>query len=68
MYRALTGRKPFDGQDPMAILTAVLTQEPERPSTLEPSIPLSLELIVQRTMAKSPGERFSTMDVHPNKR
>jgi len=62
LYRALTGRKPFDGQDPMAILTAVLTQEPERPSTLEPSIPLSLELIVQRTMAKSPNERFSSME------
>ena len=62
LYRALTGRKPFDGTDPIAILTAVLTQEPERPSTLEPSIPLSLELIVQRTMAKSPAERFATMD------
>jgi len=62
LYRALTGRKPFDGMDPMAILTAVLTQEPERPSTLEPSIPLSLELIVQRTMAKSPAERFATME------
>jgi serine/threonine protein kinase len=62
LYRALTGRKPFDGMDPMAILTAVLTQEPERPSTLEPSVPLSLELIVQRTMAKSPGERFATME------
>ncbi len=62
LYRALTGRKPFEGSDPMAILTAVLTQEPERPSTLEPSIPLSLELVVQRTMAKTPSERFPTME------
>jgi serine/threonine-protein kinase len=62
LYRALTGRKPFGGTDPMAILTAVLTQEPERPSTLEPSIPLSLELIVQRAMAKLPGERLATME------
>ena len=62
LYRALTGRKPFEGTDPMAILTSVLTQEPERPSTLEPSIPLSLELVVQRTMAKLPSERFATMD------
>jgi hypothetical protein len=46
----------------MAILTAVLTQEPERPSTLEASIPLALELIVQRTMAKNPAERFATME------
>ena len=43
LYRALTGRKPFEGSDAMAILTAVLTQEPERPSTLEPKrSPLSL--------------------------
>ncbi len=62
LYRALTGRKPFEGSDPMAILTAVLTQEPERPTTLEPSIPLSLELVVQRTMAKTPSERFQTME------
>jgi len=62
LYRALTGRKPFEGSDAMAILTAVLTQEPERPSTLEPRIPLSLELIVQRTMAKVPSERFATME------
>ncbi|MEO8905595.1 MAG: serine/threonine-protein kinase [Polyangiaceae bacterium] len=62
LYRALTGRKPFEGSDPMAILTAVLTQEPERPSTLQPSIPLSLELIVQRTMAKNPAQRFSSME------
>ena len=62
LYRALTGRKPFDGSDAMSILTAVLTQEPERPSTLNPKIPLSLELVVQQTMAKTPSERFATMD------
>ena len=62
LYRAVTGRKPFDGLDPMAILTAVLTQEPERPTTLEPKVPLALELIIQRTMAKAPIERFQTME------
>lgn len=63
LYRALTGKKPFEGSDPMVILTSVLTQEPERPSTLEPSVPLSLEMIVQRAMAKLPAERFSSMGV-----
>jgi len=62
LYRALTGRKPFEGNDAMSILTAVLTQEPERPSTLNPKIPLSLELIVQQTMAKTPSQRFATME------
>jgi serine/threonine-protein kinase len=40
----------------------VLTTEPDRPSVLEPSIPLALELVVQRAMAKSPKDRYQTMD------
>jgi serine/threonine protein kinase len=61
LYRALTGRKPFEGRDPMATLTAVLTEEPPRPSELNPEVPLALELVIQRAMAKSPGERFQSM-------
>jgi serine/threonine protein kinase len=62
LYRALTGRKPFQGLDPMAVLTAVLTEEPPRPSTIESGIPLALELIVQRAMSKNPAERYQSMD------
>jgi serine/threonine protein kinase len=62
LYRALTGRKPFEGLDPMATLTAVLVQEPERPSAIEPSIPLTLELVIQRAMAKRLSDRYSTME------
>jgi len=62
LYRAITGKKPFEGlDDPMATLTAVLTQEPPRPSELNPAVPLSLELVVQRAMAKNPAERFQSM-------
>jgi serine/threonine protein kinase len=62
LYRAVTGRKPFEGlDDPMATLTAVLTQEPPRPSELNPDVPLSLELVIQRAMAKNPAERFQSM-------
>jgi tRNA A-37 threonylcarbamoyl transferase component Bud32 len=62
LYRAVTGKKPFEGlDDPMATLTAVLTQEPPRPSELNPAVPLSLELVIQKAMAKNPAERFQTM-------
>jgi serine/threonine-protein kinase len=61
LYRALTGKKPFEGLDPMAILTAVLVQEPERPTTLNTTLPLALELVVQRTMAKAPEDRYQSM-------
>lgn len=39
LYRALTGRCPFEAEDPPAVLTAVLTAEPVRPRTLVPAIP-----------------------------
>jgi serine/threonine-protein kinase len=61
LYRALTGRKPFEGLDPMATLTAALVQEPPRPSSVEPSIPLGIELVVQHAMAKDPKERFQSI-------
>ncbi|RYZ01598.1 MAG: serine/threonine protein kinase [Myxococcales bacterium] len=61
LFRAVTGRKPFEGRDPMATLTAVLTEEPPRPSELSSGVPLSLELVIQKAMAKSPAERFQTM-------
>lgn len=61
LYRALTGRKPFDESDQMATLTAVLVQEPKRPRTLNAAIPAGLEVVVQRAMAKDPRERYQTM-------
>jgi Protein kinase domain len=61
LFRALTGRTPFQGLDPLATLTAVLTREPPRPSQLNPEVPLALELVLQKAMAKSPGARFQSM-------
>jgi serine/threonine protein kinase len=62
LYRALTGRLPFSGDDPTAVLAAVLIEEPERPRSVEPSVPEGLELIIERAMAKEPDKRYPTMD------
>jgi serine/threonine-protein kinase len=62
LYRALTGRVPFEGSDMAEVLSGVLTVEAPRPRSLEPSIPDGLELVIQRAMAKDPDERFESMD------
>jgi hypothetical protein len=62
LYRALTGRLPFSGDDPTAVLAAVLTKEPPRPRTVEPSVPEGLELIIERAMAKERDRRYPTME------
>lgn len=62
LYCALTGQRPFDRGDPTATLTAVLTEDPARPRSLDPTIPEPLELIIQRAMAKEPAQRYPSMD------
>jgi serine/threonine-protein kinase len=62
LYRALTGRRPFESDDPASVIAAVLTEDPPRPRSLDPSIPEALELIIQRAMAKDPENRYQTME------
>jgi len=61
LYRAVTGQKPYDGEDGAQVLTLVLTEEPRRPRTVAPSVPEALELVIQRAMARNPGERHASM-------
>ncbi|WAS91894.1 serine/threonine-protein kinase [Nannocystis punicea] len=60
-YRCVTGRPPFDVEDLAAALHAVLTSEPPRPRTFAPDLPEAFELVIQRAMAPSPDERYSTL-------
>jgi hypothetical protein len=61
LYRAVTGRLPFDSEDAGEALSMVLQQEPPRPRSIEASIPEALELVIQRAMAKEPENRYSSM-------
>jgi serine/threonine-protein kinase len=61
LYCAVTGQRPFDRGDPTATLTAVLTQDPPRPRSIEPNLPEPLEVIIQKAMAKRPADRHQSM-------
>ena len=61
LYTMLTGKRPFDSDDPTATLTLVLTADPTRPRELDPNIPEGLELVVQRAMAKNASDRYESM-------
>jgi serine/threonine-protein kinase len=62
LYRAVTGNKPFEDLDPMAAITAVLVDEPPRPSSIDSAIPPAFELVVQRAMSKNPADRYASME------
>jgi eukaryotic-like serine/threonine-protein kinase len=61
LYRAITGRAAFSGEDAGRTLTSVIWDEPARPKTLRRDIPDALELVIQRAMAKDPAARFASM-------
>jgi len=62
LYRALTGRRPFEAGDATEVLSAVLSSEPARPRSIAPGIPDALELVIQRAMAKNVQDRYASMD------
>ncbi len=61
LYFMITGRRPFDSDDPTSTLSMVLTEDPMRPREIDERIPEMLELIVQRAMAKDANDRYATM-------
>lgn len=60
-FQMLTGRRPFIGEQ-MKVLFAQVEEEPPKPSRLAPEVPLELERIVLRLLAKRPAQRFQSAE------
>jgi serine/threonine protein kinase len=57
MYHMATGKKPFHGEDVMATLLALATEDPIPLRQHNPDVPWELEDRVKAMMAKNPGDR-----------
>lgn len=55
-YQCLTGRLPFDGEDPMAILLAHVTEPPPHPAGLDDDR-RAVYAVVERMLSKDPAMR-----------
>ncbi|HSC85916.1 MAG TPA: serine/threonine-protein kinase [Polyangiaceae bacterium] len=60
LYASLVGRPPFEEDTLHATLLAVIVNEAPRPRSLNPDIPETLELVIQRAMSKNPEDRYSS--------
>ena len=58
LYELATGRLPFTGETPAAVLEAVLHRAPSPPRDLNPRLPRSLERVILRALEKDPGRRW----------
>jgi len=57
LYELLTGRTPFEGP-PQVVLYSVINDTPPPPRKLRRDVPLDLETICLKAMAREPGRRY----------
>ncbi len=60
MYEMLTGKKPFDGDSPVAIALMHMQSNAKKMSDINNSIPEGLEEITEKAMQKEPSKRYQT--------
>jgi serine/threonine protein kinase len=58
LYEMLIGQRPFQAAGPMDLLLQVTTREPTPPRRLRPDVPVPLEEICLRCLAKDPAGRY----------
>ncbi|MFB4281725.1 protein kinase [Nonomuraea sp. MTCD27] len=58
LYAAVEGRPPYEGPDPVAVLGAVLTQDPIRPQRAGSLMP-----VIEGLLRKNPAERLTSTQV-----
>jgi eukaryotic-like serine/threonine-protein kinase len=59
-YELLTGRRPFEGENAMDVIGAVLHKEPVPINQFAPSLPQEIERIVNKTLRKDREQRYQT--------
>ena len=66
LYEMLTGRKPFQADTSYSVLNAQLNEAPVPPMQVNPALPMQLNDIVLRAMAKNSNDRFQTAEEFRN--
>ncbi len=58
LYKLLTGKLPFNGENVNSLWYKIINEEPQKPSSLNPEIPEELDHIVAKCLAKKPEDRY----------
>src|SRR5262249_14261326 len=58
LYEMLSGRRAFARETVVETLSAIIREHPPSIQTLTPDVPKLLRQIVERCLAKEPGERY----------
>ncbi len=59
LYECLTGRAPFEKSSNEAIMWAHVHEFPAPPSLVRPGLPPAIDEVINRALAKDPGDRYA---------
>jgi len=60
LYECLTGRVPFSKDINAAVIWAHVEEMPTAPSTVQPTLPPSIDHALAKALAKDPADRYAT--------
>ena len=58
MYEMLLGKRPFKGENITSLIYSIINKEPEKPSDVNPQIPLLFDHIIMKALQKDPAQRY----------
>ena len=58
LYEMVTGQLPFGGDYDQAVVYSIMSEDPEPMTALRTGVPMELERIVNKAIAKNPEERY----------
>ena len=58
LYALLTGKVPFEGSTPEKMLNKIRQAVPVKPTELQPSVPIELQAVVLKMLAKHQEDRY----------
>ncbi len=62
LYEALTGRKPFEGDDPFALAAAIRDGRYEPPTAIDAEADHQIVGVIERAMRRDPAERYESAE------
>jgi len=62
LYEMITGRLPFKGEHEPAVVYSIMNEQPEPVTALRTGVPMELERVIDKCMAKKPEERYQHAD------
>ncbi len=60
LYECLTGATPFNGEGLSALMYQITNHDPALPSSANPQVPVMLDYIIAKVLAKAPEARYQS--------